>query len=262
VSIWTLGGRIVVNFACGKHHELLLHDQQGESVLVYRKSKFFLYTTCEVPEDTPLDVEGFLGIDLGVVNIAAGSDGELFSGATVNGVRHRHRRLRTKLQKKGTKSAKRLLKKLSGKERRFANHVNHTISKRIVAKAQGTRRGIALEDLGGIAERVTVRKSRRAALRSWSFYDLRTKIEYKAKRAGVPVVIVDPRNTSRTCPICGCVDKRNRPNQSTFSCTSCGFVGLADVVAAGVIASRGVVNHPHAVSDLGQIPPELQSPRL
>jgi IS605 OrfB family transposase len=248
VSIWTLSGRSTVNFTCAKHHELLLHYQQGESDLVYRKGKFFLYTTCEVPEDTPLDVEGFLGVDLGVVNIAADSDGEVYSGATVNGVRHRHRRLRTKLQKKGTKSAKRLLKKLSGKERRFANQVNHTISKVIAAKAQGTLRGIALEDLSGIRERITARKPQRAALHSWSFYDLRAKIEYKAKRAGVPVALVDPRNSSRTCPQCGCVDKHNRPNQSTFKCVSCGFSGLADTIAAGILARRAAFNQPYAVS--------------
>lgn len=262
VSIWTLNGRTTVNFVCGKYHELLLQYQQGESDLVYRKGKFYLYTTCEVPEDTLIDVEGFLGIDLGVVNIAADSDGEVFSGAVINGVRHRHRRLRTKLQKKGTKSAKRLLKKLSGKERRFAEHVNHTISKRIVAKARGTGRGIALEDLSGIRDRVTARKPKRATLHSWSFYSLRSKIEYKAKRAGVPVTLVDPRNSSRTCPQCGCVDKRNRPNQATFSCVSCGYSSLADTVAATVLSRRAVVNLPYAVSDLGQIPPELQSRRL
>lgn len=259
VSIWTLGGRTTVHFVCGEYYELLLQYQQGESDLVYRKGKFYLYTTCEVPEDTPIDVEGFLGVDLDVVNIAADSDGEVFSGAVMNGVRHRHRRLRTKLQKKGTKSAKRLLKKLSGKERRFANHVNHTISKRIVAKAQGTNRGIALEDLGGIRDRVTARKPQRATLHSWSFYSLRSKIEYKAKRAGVPVVLVDPRNSSRTCPNCGCVDQRNRPTQSTFSCVSCGYSSLADTVAATVLSRRAVVNQPYAVSDLGQIPPEPQS---
>lgn len=254
VSIWTLGGRTTVNFVCATHHELLLQYQKGETDLVYRKGKFYLYTTCDIPEDTPIDIEGFLGIDLGVVNIAADSDGEVFSGAVVNGVRHRHRRLRTKLQKKGTKSAKRLLKKLSGKERRFAEHVNHTISKRIVAKAQGTSRGIALEDLTGIRDRVTARKPKRAALHSWSFYSLRSKIEYKAKRAGVPVTLVDPRNSSRTCPVCGCVDKRNRPTQATFSCVSCGYSSLADAVAATVLSRRAVVNQPYAVSDLGANP--------
>ncbi|MBC7294072.1 MAG: IS200/IS605 family element transposase accessory protein TnpB, partial [Thermoleophilia bacterium] len=161
---------------------------------------------------------------------------------------HRHRRLRAKLQRKGTKSAKRRLKKLAGKERRFAAHTNHTISKRIVTAVQDTGRGIALEDLSGIRDRVTARRSQRATLHSWSFLQLRQFIEYKARLVGVPVVAVDPRNTSRTCPACGYVDKRNRPNQATFSCIQCGFSGPADYIAAGTIASWAVVSLPH-VSD-------------
>ena len=112
------------------------------------------------------------------------------------------------------------------------------ISKQVVAKAQGTRRGIALEELTHIRERITARKPRRAMLSSWSFDDLRQKIEYKARRIGIPVVAVDPRNTSRTCPACGHVDQANRPNQSTFSCVSCGLVGLADHFAAVEISRR------------------------
>src|SRR5690606_19926855 len=195
----------------------------------------------------PADVSEFLGVDLGVTNIAVDSDGETHSASHVKNVRHRHRRLRKKLQKKGTKSARRRLKRLSGKERRFAKDVNHTISKRIVAKAKGTGRGIALEELTGIRERVTVRRRQRATLHSWSFSQLRQYIEYKARLAGVPVVLVDPRNTSRTCPVCGCVDKRNRPSQSKFSCTSCGYAGFADYIAAENIR-RAAVNRPN-VSD-------------
>jgi IS605 OrfB family transposase len=138
------------------------------------------------------------------------------------------------------------LRKLSGKEQRFAKDTNHCISKRIVAKAQDTRRGIALEDLGGIRDRVTVRRRQRATLHSWSFDDLQQKIAYKARRVGVPVVWVDPRNTSRTCPECGCIDKHNRPSQSRFQCVACGFSGLADHIAAVNISRRASVNRPHA----------------
>ena len=89
-------------------------------------------------------------MDLGVVNIASDSEGKWYSGSTVKSVRHRHRRLRRKLQKKQTRAAKRRLKRLAGKEARFARHTNHVISKEIVACAKGTRRGIKLEELGGI----------------------------------------------------------------------------------------------------------------
>ncbi len=100
---------------------------------------------------------------------------------------------------------------------------------------------MALENLQGIRSRVTVRKAQRRQHHSWSFFDLRQKITYKAELQGVPLVLVDPRNTSRTCPMCGCVDKRNRPSQSVFSCIRCGFSGLADAIAAENIRRAALV---------------------
>lgn len=246
IVIWSVGGRLTIPFTTGAGQLALLEYQQGESDLIYRKGAFYLFTTCDVPDNTPIDVEGFLGVDLGVKNIAVDSDGNIHSAKHLLNVRHRHRRLRKKLQKKGTRSAKRLLKHLSGKEQRFARDVNHCISKQLVQIAKGTRRGIALENLSGIRDRVNVPRKRRNELHSWSFHQLRAFVAYKAENTGVPVVCVDPRNTSRTCIACGCVDKRNRPAQATFSCISCGFVSHADYVAAINIGRRGAVNHPHA----------------
>lgn len=248
VSIWTVAGRQTIPFAAGERALELLQAQRGESDLCLVDGAFYLYAACEVETPASTDVGDFLGVDLGVKNVAVDSDGEAYAppNTHVNNVRHRYRRLRAKLQKKGTKSARRLLKKRRRKEARFAKDVNHTISKRIVAKAKDTARGIALEELGGIRERVTVRRRQRATLHSWSFHDLRAKIEYKGALSGVPVVMVDPRNTSRTCPACGCIDKRNRPSQSKFLCVACGFAGVADHIAAGNIARRAVVNLPHA----------------
>ncbi len=131
-------------------------------------------------------------MDLGIVNIATTSDGTVHPGKQVNQVRHRNRRLRRRLQRKGSKSAKRLLRHLSGREARFAADTNHRISKQIVTEAQRTTHGIALEDLGGIRARVPLRKPQRVTLHTWSFAQLGAFITYKAKRAGVPVVFVDP----------------------------------------------------------------------
>ncbi len=251
VSIWTVGSRQLIPFVCGDRQWELLQSQQGETDLVYRQGQFYLYTTCEVQEADPQPYQEVLGVDLGVRNIAVDSDGEVYTAKAnchLNTIRHRHRRLRRKLQKKGTKAARRKLKELSGRERRFAQDVNHCISKCIVARAQGTGRAVALEELGGLRDRVTVSRSRRAALHSWSFFDLRQKIEYKARRAGVTVIPVDPRNTSRTCPACGQVDRRNRPDQATFLCVDCGFAGFADHIAAVNISRRAAVNRPD-VSD-------------
>lgn len=245
VSIWLLGGRQEIDFVTGDHQLALLQYQQGESDLVSRKGEFYLFSTCDVPDEVPIDPEGWLGVDLGIANIATDSDGEMHSGSTIKNVRHRHRRLRRKLQKCQTDSARRKLKQLAGKEHRFAKDVNHTISKCIVAKAQGTGRGIALEDLGGIRDRITVKKSQRATLHSWSFYQLGQFVEYKAQRRGVSVVYVDPRNTSRECSVCGHIDKANRKTQDTFSCTSCGHAAHADVNAARNISSRAAVNPPN-----------------
>lgn len=245
VSIWTVDGRLTIPFVAGDYQTQLLQGQRGETDLVYRDGEFYLLSTCDVEEQPIVVHEDYLGVDLGVVNIAVDSDGEIHSAKTVNNVRLRHRRLRKKLQAKGTKASRRRLKKLSGKERRFAKHVNHTISKHIVAKAKDTDRGIALEELGGIRERVTARKPQRAQLHSWSFFQLRSFIEYKAKQMGVEVKAVDPSNTSRTCPCCGHVDKANRKTQSEFLCVDCGFSGLADHIAATNIRRRASVTTPN-----------------
>ena len=248
VSIWTLDGRQTMPFAAGSRDLELLQTRREESDLCYVRGKFYLLPTCDVKEPEPIDVEGYLGVDLGVVNIAVDSDGEFFSGGHVRGLRRRHSRTRARLQAKGTKSSRRRLKALSGRERRFATDVNHCISKQLVNKAKHTGRGLALEDLSGIRGRVRVRKPQRRELHSWSFFQLRAFIEYKSRLSGVPLVLVDPRNTSRTCPACGCIDKANRRSQDTFLCVSCGFAGRADHIAAGNISRRAAVNRPY-VSD-------------
>jgi IS605 OrfB family transposase len=242
VSILTLSGRQIIPTRIGAYQEARIDRKVRQSDLILRDGKFYLAVVVDAPEPTPDDPTGYLGVDLGIVNIAADSDGKTYSGNQVNGIRKRQAKLRGKLQSKGTKAAKRLLVKRSHKERRFATNINHTISKSIVAKAKDTGRGIALEDLSGIRDRITVRHSQRRQHHSWAFRQLRSFIEYKATLAGVLVKLVDPRNTSRTCPLCGCIDKRNRPSQAIFSCVSCGFSSSADTVAAGNIASRAAVN--------------------
>lgn len=260
VSIWTLGGREKIPFACGEGQKALLQYQQGESDLVYRKGAFYLFTTCDVPDEAPIDPEGFLGVDLGIKNIAVDSDGTTHSAKHLLNVRHRQRRLRKKLQQKGTKSAKRRLKQLSGKEQRFAKDVNHCISKRLVQTAKDTGRGIVLEDLTHIRTRVTFPRRRQNELHSWSFAQLRAFIGYKAERLGVPVLIVDARYTSQQCSHCGHTSRANRPNQATFNCQSCGFVSHADWNAAINIGRRAAVNPPYAVCVLGLSPATTASP--
>ncbi|GAA5211435.1 RNA-guided endonuclease InsQ/TnpB family protein [Streptomyces thinghirensis] len=231
VSVWTTGGRMknVVFTASPEQLATLALHRKGESDLVHRDGKWFLNATCEVPE-APLNTvpADFLGIDLGVVNIATTSDGEIMAGRALNRIRVRERSLRAKLQKKNTPSARRRLRKRRRKEARRARDINHKIAKHVVAEAKRTDRGIALEDLTGIRERVRLRKPQRATHSSWAFAQLGQFIAYKARRAGVLVAYVDPAYTSRTCAECGHIDRANRASQARFACRSCGFVDHAD----------------------------------
>lgn len=244
VSILSLCGRQIVPIRIGAYQEARLDRKVRQTDLILRDGVFYLAAVFDAPEPTPDNPDGFLGVDLGIVNIAADSDGQTYSGGQVNGLRKRHSKLRARLQSNGSKQAKKLLKKRSKKERRFATHINHVTSRRIVDKAKDTGRGIALEDLTGIRSRITVRKSQRRQHHSWAFHQLRRFIEYKARLAGILVSVVDPKHTSQTCPQCGFVDKRNRVSQSLFSCVSCGYSAPADTVAAVNIGRRAAVNQP------------------
>jgi putative transposase len=260
VSIWTTAGRLRGMAFAGSEAQLKAISELpvGESDLVYRDGMWFLYATVEVAE-TPMntDPQGFLGIDMGIVQIAADSDGRMYAGKALNRYRRRQARLRARLQAKRTKSAKRLLARRKRKESRHVAHTNHLIAKSIVAEAARTSRGIAVEDLTGIRARVRLRKPQRATLHSWSFHQLGAFLAYKALRAGVPLVHVDPAYTSQTCSKCGHIDERSRVDQATFICRSCGVVASADHNAAINIARRGVdgwgvVNRPHAAQPCTQ----------
>jgi putative transposase len=249
VSVWTVGKRQTIPFVCDERTRGLLVTRQGESDLVFRDGMFFLSPTVNVEEPPVGDPIDFLGVDLGIVNLAATSDGETFAGAPLNGLRVRHERLRRRLQMKQTSSATRLLRKRRRKQARFQKDTNHRIAKHLVAVAQGTGRGIALEDLTGIRDRVSARKRERSRHGNWGFAHLRHCIAYKAALSGVVVVLVDPHSTSQTCPVCGWIDKANRVSQRLFSCQSCAFSDVADLVAAENI-SRAAVKRPDAGTSL------------
>jgi putative transposase len=243
VSIWTTHGRLKGVRILGAARDLVLLRTRpiGETDLIHRDGKWFLHATIDSVE-APLanPVNGFVGVDLGIVNIATSSEGDRVAGTRLNRYRKRQQRLRARLQTKKTSSPRRLLKKRRRKEARFAADVNHQISKRIVAEAKRTVRGIAVEQLGGIRERVRLRKSQRATLHSWAFAKLGGYLAYKAAAGGVAFVEVDAAYTSQTCHRCRWVDKQNRRSQSKFECGRCGFVGHADHNAAVNIARRGV----------------------
>jgi IS605 OrfB family transposase len=262
VSLLTLSGRILVPFIMGRYQAERFTAAKGQCDLVRRKDgKWFLLVTVDLPDATKTPTTDFLGVDLGVANLATDSDGQHHSGAPIEACRMRHHHLRRSLQKAATgrkrrglrpKNIRRKLKSLAGREARFRKDVNHVIAKTLVAKAKDTGRGVALEDLQGIRNRTRFRKQQRAKMGGWAFRQLRAFIEYKAKQAGVELVIVDARDTSRQCSVCGHTTKANRPSQSEFRCVACGHTDHADVNAARNIRSRAkaavnqpIVSEPH-----------------
>ena len=220
------------------------HPKEG--TLSYRNGRLFIHQAIEVECAVEYEPQGFLGCDLGIKNILTDSDGKIYSGGKLNNLRKRHNKIKARLQSKGTRSARKLLNKRRHKESLFARDVNHCISKNVVEKALTATYGVALEDLQGIREHTRVRKADRRKHHSWGFNQLRQFITYKSEILGVPLVLVDPRNTSRTCPKCGCVDKKNRKTQAEFLCIKCGFGHHADTVAAIIISRRAAGNQPYA----------------
>jgi putative transposase len=210
VSIWTVAGRLGgIRFRCSPAQlDRLRAYRQGESDLVHRDGKWFLYATCDVPGPDPAGPDGFTGVDLGIANIATTDDGTRHSGKHLNRVRHRNRALRRKLQAKGTKSAKRLLRKRSRKEARFAADTNHVIAKRIVTEAERTGRGIALEDLTGIRARVRLRKPQRVTLHSWAFPSSASSSPTRRHRPGSPWYTSIRRTPPRRAPGAGTSARR------------------------------------------------------
>jgi IS605 OrfB family transposase len=252
VSLLTLDGRVVVPFLLGKYQAERLSYPRGQCDLVLRKDgKWFLLVTVELPEGTKPPATDFIGIDLGVVNIATDSDGGQMSAEKVEKARRKYGDRRRELQKAATekrqagkrpRSIRRKLVKDRAKESRYKRDVNHCESKRYVELAERTGRGIAMEDLTGIRDGVTARgKDARNRLSGWSFAQFRWFVEYKARMAGVPVLAVDPAYTSQECAECGHRDRRNRKTQAAFRCVKCGHKDHADVNAARNIRARAIV---------------------
>jgi IS605 OrfB family transposase len=247
VSLNTLTGRVIAQLVLGDFQRRYLYDTTwkiGGAELIRRADVWYLCITQSKVAPVSDEPTGYLGVDLGIVNLAADSDGETYSGQQIQAVRKRRYDHRRRLQLASTRRARWRLRQNARREHRFQKDTNHRISKALVQKATRERKALALEDLEGIRSRVTVRHKQRRVRHSWAFRQLRTFIGYKATQTGVRVVFVDPHNTSRTCAVCGNSDKRNRPDQAHFRCLSCGHTAAADTNAAVNIARVAAVNQP------------------
>lgn len=260
VSLTTVMGRLTYSFAKYTYMDRY-NGKYTNAQLVIRHRAAFLNVQVKLP-DTPTPTKRepkVLGVDRGVLNIATCSDNAFFNSKKLRNVKGKFQYLKSKLQHLGTRSAKRKLKRLSGRERRFVRDVNHVISKQIVNKPFNV---IALEKL---EIKKTKKNGRRfnCKLGNWSYGQLLTFIRYKAESLGKIVVEVNPKHTSQMCSKCGYINKSNRRGL-TFKCQKCGYELNADLNAAYNIAVLGMseygrlcVNEPNVASQDSYKPPIL-----
>jgi len=238
VNIWTINGRTKIPIHI--HNKEIFQLRKGQTDLIFQNGNFYLCCVIDISSKDKFIPKNVLGVDLGIKQLATTSENESFTGETVEKKRQKYSSHRHRLQKKNTRNANRRIKQIGNKESRFRKDVNHCISKKIVEKAKGTESAISLENLTGINDRTTVRKSQKNQRMSWAFYQLKTFIKYKAEEQGVTVIEVNPKNTSRTCNKCKHCDKKNRKNQSDFQCLECGYIENADYNASLNIRELGL----------------------
>lgn len=246
VSLWCIGGRQKINFVC--HNPAYLPYIKGEADLVYKKGKFYLFQTVDVPEQDVDDIEEFIGVDFGLTDIVVTSDGVKHSADWINSYRGQKQKVRSSIQSKGTRNSRKLLKRLSGKERTTATIINHTIAKSIVKSAKDQGKGISIEDLTNIRFTSKRRNKKfRTKLGRWSFGQLRSFLTYKAALNGVKLVAVEPHYTSQTCHSCKHIGKRNN---KLFKCTNKNCE--VDVLDADYNASQNIASLGRAVNHAGR----------
>ncbi len=239
VSLTLIGGREHISIKVGSYQIGKLKGKKPTSAQLCQHRDGSYYIHIQVKDEAPklIKSDNVIGVDFGRTDIAVTSQNQKWSGKEIRDVRDRYSRQRTSIQQKaskGTRSSRRrcrqLLKRLSGKERRFQRHVNHLISKNIILNAQESNSLIAIEDLTGIRDRTNQQRrsaSERRRSNSWAFYQLRTFLEYKGLMHGVEVLPVSPRYSSQTCHSCMHIGLRSGKR---FQCTNaeCGWHGDSD----------------------------------
>jgi IS605 OrfB family transposase len=256
VSLKLIRSRVRFELDIGNYQRGLLKEQEPKSATLVkrRNGEYYVHINLDNETPEPFVTKNVLGVDLGRVDIAHTSEGDKWDGKRLTAKRNHYAWLRLILQKKaslGTRSSRRrcrqLLKRLSGKEKRFQKHINHVISRQLVDKAATNRQAIAIEDLSGIRERTNQKsrsKSERRHSNSWSFYMLRQFLTYKCVLKGVPLILVNPAWTSASCHKCLHIGNRNGKK---FSCVNpaCMWRGDSDRNGSENIAALGLtINQP------------------
>jgi putative transposase len=244
-SLATVSGRVELGFSVPTHLVQYIGNKTCSADLCYRKGRFTLHIVVELPVPSIPSTNEVIGIDLGLSHPAVTSKKQFLGEKRWKEQERRTFRLKRKLQAKGTKSATRHLKKLSGKQFRRRKDHDHVLSKRIVQHATPGSTFV-LENLKHIRESSKMGRGKKGSkkrdnkrrLHSWSFAQLYSFIEYKAEARGIQVVKIDPRHTSQTCSKCGYQHRSNRRSQSLFLCRQCGYQLNADLNAASNIREK------------------------
>lgn len=248
LSINTIAGRLKIKYNTKPfEHYFDGTWAYGTAKLVNKHKKWFLHIpfSKEVEQLNITDVDNVVGIDLGINFLATIYDSQgkstFINGRQIKHKRAHYKQLRKELQQRQTSSARRRLKAIGNRENRWVTDINHQVSKALIAKyGKGTL--FVIEDLTGIrnaTEKVHIKH--RYEIVSWSFYQLRLFLEYKAIKYGAKTITVDPRYTSQTCPICAHVEKTNRNKKThTFCCKKCNYRSNDDRIAAMNLHNKGI----------------------
>ena len=240
LSINTLDGRVKVDPICRGFNQYLDGTWKfGLAKLLKSSGKWYLHisATKEVADFNKQTVKHVVGLDRGLRFLATSYDEQgktaFFDGQAIMRKRAKYQKLRATLQAKGTKSAKRRLKKLSGRENRWISDVNHCLSKTLVQK-YGANTLFVLENLNGVSfERTDLPKALRNQNKSWAFYQLEQFLTYKAHLNNSEVVEVSAKYTSQRCPKCGVIKKDNRNHEKhEYHCDNCGYRSNDDRIGA------------------------------
>jgi IS605 OrfB family transposase len=210
ITVSTTGKRLTLPLRASNYHRGKLTGQNPTSaqICLHRDGNFYCHIQLKSEPPKPINVDNVIGVDFGRRDIAVTSTDKSWSGEGITKTRDRYSRVRSSLQRKasqGTRSTRRrcreILKRLSGRERRYQAHLNHVISKAIVAEAKLSNSIIAIEDLTGIRERTNRQprnKTERRRSNSWAFYQLRQFLDYKGIKEGVEVIAVNPAYVSQS----------------------------------------------------------------
>jgi IS605 OrfB family transposase len=234
ISIATINGRQKFTINLPKFADKYNSWNCKAGTVVLRNDQLWLNMIFNKETKTIDNPNTFLGIDRGINNIAVCSDNEFYNSNRLKNIKGKYQYLKSKLQSSGTRSAKRHLKKLKGREKRFVRDVNHCISKQIVEKPYDC---FVLEDLKNIKYSNKGKQFNRK-LGNWSYGQLEQFIQYKAEERGKMTIKINPKYTSQLCSKCGHTERSNR-NKNKFKCKKCGFELNADLNASRNIANIG-----------------------